>query len=316
MSSEALPENPADVQAAAGGSLQLRFLDDESRLRSINAAQMAEVLQGLVSLTSDLARGGAFGEGPAPELRVEPPKEGSFILEVFLNWFSALDGSSQVTFVLGSGGILGQALNVGTKSARAEVSGVERLENDKVLLTFNDNTVAEVPEAVWVTLNRAKRKTKANLRKIMAPLGDDADALEISAPETDVEGGAAQAALEVRVDKDDYFAVAHEDEDVVEHVEFFEVEGQLTSIDFDSAEKWRVSTTRGRRSATVEDSAFLDRINKGLALHKDDIFWLKIREEREEKNGRMGPRKWFIEHVEWRRRGGSDDDDAPQPDKP
>lgn len=311
--SESGSTEAAEDAEVEGRSLQLRFMDDEGKLHSLNATQMAEVLEGLVSLVGELAKARAFGDGPPPEVRVEPPKEGSFVIGVLLDWYYSLDGQAQVMWNLGTAGILGQAINVGTKTFRAEVTNYDRLENGLVKLHFSDSSVAEVSEEVWRALNKSQRRTKKNLRKVMAPLGGEADAVEITAtPRAATEDAPATEAFAVRMERDDYRAVAHDENEVQERVRTFEGEGQLTSVDFTSAEKWRVSMSEGRRGATVEDSDFLERLNQGLALRKDDIFWLKIREESEVKNGRLS-RNWFIENVEWRRRGGDDDDDSQQP---
>jgi len=75
-----------DLANSVVESLTLRFegkAEDGGALHELRASHVAEVLQGLVGLSSDFAKAGVFGDGPVgSELLVRPPKEGSFLIEV------------------------------------------------------------------------------------------------------------------------------------------------------------------------------------------------------------------------------------------
>ncbi|QDF19847.1 hypothetical protein SEA_FULBRIGHT_30 [Mycobacterium phage Fulbright] len=102
----------------------------------------------------------------------------------------------------------------------------------------------------------------------------------------------------------DYDAARPEDE-VEETSQTFEVEAQMSAIDFDDPTRWRVKTTSGTRNVTVEDEKFLGRVARGLAIRQQDIFWLEIREDAIVKNGRTRT-KWVVTKVENHRRVASD----------
>ena len=141
-------------------------------LHELRAAHVAEVLQGLVGLTSDFAKAGVFhDEGPAQsEILVRPPKEGSFLIEVLRVYTE----NAEVVKTTGAYGVptIGTILWWATKSMRAEVKDVTYLDNGNVKLAWQDNTVDEVPAAAWKELQTRKRRRKKQLRQIMAPLSD------------------------------------------------------------------------------------------------------------------------------------------------
>lgn len=109
------------------------------------------------------------------------------------------------------------------------------------------------------------------------------------------------------VDRTDYrIAAAHEDE-VEEEVTTFDTEAEIRSIDFRAGEKWRVRTREGTRRATIEDDEFLRLLDEGMALHKNDLFDVTIREVSTTRNGRTTT-EWTLERVSRKRRGGDDVD--------
>lgn len=300
----------ADVTEAEG-VLQLRFRDDQNNLTELSAADVAEVLQGLVAMASDFATAGVFGDGLPGTLKVRPPREGSFILEV-TNWIQ--HNPELTAIVAGEIGApsLGTALVWATKSARAEVKGVEYLDNGEVLLTFSDDTVEQVPLEAWDVLRTKKRKRKKQLRQIMAPLSNpNVTTVEVRvAEEPPGEEIPASTPPVAVLDVADYRAVVPVDE-VEETSDIFEAEAQMVTVDFDSGEKWRVRIPGGRtRTAAVEDTDFLAKVNEGLALHKSDIFRLRIREDRTVRDGRNSKTTWTVLKVVSHRRGGGDADDS------
>lgn len=289
------------------GLVQLRFLGRDGELTDLNAHELSEVLQGMVEFASDMAKVGTFGDGPPPEVRVRPAQEGSFIVDFIMQW------AEPYGIAMSAGAGLTQAFNLATRRMREEPTDVDYLPNGNVKVQY-DRAVFEVPEQAWKELNKQKRRTRGALRKIMAPLGDDAEQLEMrdGAP-TDTTEEVLQSPPDVVVDRTDYREAATEVDDVEEATETFETEAQLRSVDFKPGEKWRFTTTRGTRRATMDDSEFLAQLDKGMALHKGDIFDLTIREERTIRNGRT-VRDWTILKAARKRRGGDDDDDHSTPD--
>lgn len=280
-------------------SLTLRFegeTADGRALHELKASHVAEVLEGLVGLTSDFAKAGAFGEdGPIQsELFVQPPREGSFILEVL-----RIIQENPGTVAAGAGAMgvptLSQIIWWATKSVRAEVSGFDYLENDNVKVSWQDGTAQEIPRAAWEELQKRDRRRKKQLRQIMAPLSDEnVTSLEFQAspPEEDVDD---DVQVVFTLTQTDYEAV-QPDESITESHRVFEAEAQMSAIDFDDSTKWRIRTKESTRAVIVEDTQFLARVAAGLAIRKSDIFKLKVREDSVEKNGKTR-RKWTVLEV-------------------
>jgi tetrahydromethanopterin S-methyltransferase subunit G len=233
--SEKLNHNREDLR---NGLVQLRFSDEAGNIRDINAAEMAESLLGLVELSGQMARAGLYGEGVPPEIRVRPPEKGSFIIEAIVHW-AAENPEGAMTVAGTAGGALTQAINVGLKVMRGgAVEDWEYLDNGDVKLKWKDGaTPTQVPEPVWKELQKGKKQTRRALGRIMAPLGDDADRLEVRdgrASETTSE--VLESPPEVVASKDDYRAAVQKVDEISEYVSEFEAEAQLQSIDFTSGE--------------------------------------------------------------------------------
>ncbi|WP_455837038.1 DUF7946 domain-containing protein [Pseudarthrobacter siccitolerans] len=312
--SEELKQNREDLR---NGLVQLRFSDEAGHIRDINAAEMAESLLGLVELSGQMARAGLYGEGVPPEIRVRPPEKGSFIIEAIVHW-AAENPEGAMTMAGTAGGALTQAINVGLKVIRGgAVEDWEYLDNGDVKLKWKDGaTPTQVPEPVWKELQKGKKQTRRALSRIMAPLGDDADKLEVRdgrASETTSE--VLESPPEVVASKDDYRAAVQEVDEISEYVSEFDAEAQLQSIDFTSAEKWKIRTLHGTRGATMEDEEFLRQLDHGMALHKNDIFDVTIREVQTTKNGRTS-RAWSVIKAIRKRRGEDDDNPAPSSGAP
>lgn len=298
-----------EPQEVSRHEIQLRFNDKLNDLHTLNAAQMAEVLEGLVSLTSDLATAGAFGDGPAPEVRVEPPKHGSFTIDAVLQWVQA---NPQGAYGVGTGVGMSvvNAVRVGTKRMHEQPSSVDPQDDGTAIITWPTQGVDQVPMAVWRELNKQKRKTKNALRKLMAPIGDDASTLQVSSAETQED---AEPEATVTVGKEDYLLAAQISVDPEPIVRTFEAEGELADISFRNGQKWRITIQERSKQAIVEDADFLREVDNGLALHKDDIFEFVIRESLLEREGQRDKIDWFIEKVTWKRRKGGDDDGTQPP---
>jgi len=288
--------------ATAVETLTLRFQgesEDGSDLHELQAAHVAQVLQGLVELSSDFNAAGAFGENQAGgTLLVRPPQDGSFLIEVIR--FAAENPEATAM----AGGALGfptlsQAIWWSTKSARADVRDFEHLENGQVKVTWQDDTVDEIPPMAWQELKKHKKRRKKQLRKIMAPLADErVSTVAVNDQETAAaasDDGPAGATFELT--RPDYQAVRPEDDQPKENSSTFEAEAQMSAVDFDNPAKWRVKTATETRAATVEDPAFLQRVAAGLAIGKSDIFRLRIRRDTVERNGRKRT-TWTVLRVE------------------
>lgn len=305
-------------------SLTLRFegeAKDGSALHELRAAHVADVLQGLVGITSDFDKAGVFHEdGPAgSEVLVRPAQEGSFLIEVIRVAGDALVLANHALTVandflqangpiIGVTGIptIGTIITLATKSARAEVSSATHdKETGLTQITWQDNTMNEVPTAAWVELNKRNPRRKKQLRQIMAPFADPrVQSLEVALSPV----LAGQAAPDVLVlSREDYDAVRPDDEEK-ETTKKFTVEAQMSAVDFDNSSKWKVKTKKDKaRSATMDDKEFLARIAAGEAIRKDDIFRLRIHATTKTKNGRTRT-NWSIKKVKSHRRAAGDND--------
>lgn len=302
------PESPFD-------SMILRFAgeDGEGRdLHELHASHVSEVLQGLVELTKDFDEQGVFHDPDVvgeSMVYVKPAEEGSFLIEVFRVLSDGLDAYGQAVAV-GGAPTLATIFAWSTRSARADVADFDELPNGNIKIKWQDNTAQEVTPEVWKALNKNPRRRKKQLRKIMKPLDDDrVTSLEVSDPTTQgADDDRDTPTVVATLGKEDYAAVYPSDE-IEEFEDFFEGEAQMSAIDFDNPEKWKVKTRGQTRQATVEDEDFLKSVTKGLAISRDDIFWVRIREDRIKKNGRNRT-YWTVLSVEWHRRNRGDNDSA------
>lgn len=288
--------------------LQLKFRDEEGVLLGLRADDLADVLDGLVTLTNDFAKAGVFGHEPPPEVHVLPPRDGSFILDAQLQWvLENPEGAG--SFMMGAGALtasLTASIKAAIKQIRAGVQDFDHLENGNVKVKWEDGTVDEIPKETWNELGKRGPRRKKALRQLMAPLSGEADTLEVRSsgdPETlDARNPEVVAGV------DDYRAAAAPDPEEPDDFEIFDTEAQVETIDFVS-DHWKIKTPQhGSRKATVEDTKFLLEVDRGLALRKSDIFNLRIREDR------TGPtksrtRKWTVIEVLGHRRGSVDGDD-------
>lgn len=292
-------------------SLTLRFIGEDENgepIHELRAAHVAEVLQGVVALASDFDKAGVFGaDGTGgSEVLVRAAKEGSFLIEIIRVIGEEWGPLAAVTGVPSLSTVIWWA----TKSARAGVRGFDYLDNGNVKITWQDDTAEEVPVAAWHELQKRSPRRKKQLRQIMAPLSD----AQVSSLEVAGVPGRADAdtpddevpAVHV-LTRPDYDAVKPDSEVEVDQ-DFFEVEGQMSAIDFDDPTKWKVKIAGSKaRTAKVEDQEFLLRIAEGLAIRKSDIFRVRVREDVTRKNGRTRT-VWTVLHVESYRRAAGDED--------
>lgn len=264
------------------------------------------MLQGLVGLSSDFAKAGVFGDGPAgSDLLVRPAEQGSFLIEVLK---VIHDNKDSIATGVGAAGVpsLSSIIWWATRSARADVKDFGYLENGNVKITWQDDTAEEVPLRAWQELEKRGRRRKKQLRQIMAPLSDArVSSLEVQSPPP-AQADATKDVETFTLARSDYDAVRPDDE-INERQDTFEIEAQMSAIDFDNPTKWRVKTANGTRAATVEDGDFLGRVAGGLAIRNSDIFSLTVRQDIVETNGRTRI-KWTVLRVESFRRAVHDDD--------
>lgn len=257
---------------------------DGSPLHELHASHVAEVLQGLVGLTDDFDKDGVFdGEGPAnSEVLVRPAKEGSFEIEVIRTVLESPTTIAGVGSVLGIPS-LGVLIKWATKSARADVKHIDRRpELDLVYVTWQDDTMDEMETRVWEALNKKKRRRKKHVKQIMAAFADPrVSSLDVPVAPT-IDKPAETELLVLK--RADYDAVKLED-DIKESHNIFDVEAQMAAIDFDDSKKWKVKTSDQTRVVIMDDQDFLDQVEAGLAIRKEDIFNLKIRVDKKTKNG-------------------------------
>lgn len=165
------------------GVVQLRFADMDDSVMDLNAAEAAEVLQGMVEFTGQLARAGALGDGPPPEVRVRPPREGSSIWDFVIQW-SAENPEVTTGAIQSAGAAVAGGLAYRFKMLRgARVKSFDPLPNGNMKVEWQDGEAQEVPAAAWSDFQKLNRRTKRTLQKILAPLGDDADIVQVRSGE-------------------------------------------------------------------------------------------------------------------------------------
>lgn len=307
--SEASSNDYRDIE---DGVVQLRFADDDGALHALNAAEVAQVLQGVVEFTDNLAKRGAFGDGMPPTVLVRPAKTGSFTLEAVLAWSAA--HPEVVGMYMTAGGVVVKSIDAGLKKLRGvRVTNIEHTANGLVKLNWSDGDVQEVPDVAWRELNAMPKKTRKALAKIMAPLSDAADRLELRDASVDENSDEVMSAPPAAVaTRSDYREASHESDEVDETSETFDAEASFGSIDFQNNDKWRVISNRGTRNATIEDEELLRTLDRGGAIHKNDLFAVTIREEKVVKNGRTTT-TWFVVDARLTRRGDDDADSSTSP---
>src|SRR5699024_1998026 len=148
--------------------------------------------------------------------------------------------------------------------------------------------------------------------KLMAPLSDDSDILEVrQADPSESTDDLLDSDPQVTFEREDYRKVAPR-EDVEElEPEILTLEAKIVSPDFRPYEKWRIQTKESTRQAIMADDEFQKRFNNGMEIHEDDIFEVTIREDAEIKNGRRNT-EWTIINIRIKsrsNRGGGEDDE-------
>lgn len=264
--------------------IQFRFADNDSDDVEINAWELADAIQGFAGFTEQLARSGAFGEGVIQGTKVRPPKEGSFILEFVvpvIDWIANNPTGASALGATGGGGIAYTVKSAMKLAMFDKVKDVEPVPNeeDVVKVTWKSEEVNYVPRVAWDTLQKAPVKTRKNLQKIMAPLADSADKLEVRSG--NVEESSDQIInneVEETFDNQDFRDLWAQKEEPVEKIGFFESEAVVQSIDFRPDGKWLLKVGQRDRKVAIEDTDFLRELDNGMKIGKDDTFQVTIKE--------------------------------------
>ena len=295
--------------------LTLRFTgrnEDETALQELRAEHVSDVLEGISELVQDFDKAGAFHNmGPTSrDLFVRPAKEGSFIIElvqIVVNSplaEAAAENPWEVSTALGLPSV-STIIWSATRIFRDQLKDFEYLDNGNVKVLWRDDTASELTPAVWEELNKRSRRRKKQLCKIMRPM-DDARVNELEATSSVDRDNDPK----VKLTRQDYDVVKPSEEET-EAFDIFDIQGQLSAIDFDDPDRWKIKTRIATRVATVEDEAFLEEVAHGLNLNKTDTYDLKIREDRVTKNGRTAT-KWTILKIQ--KEGESHDTERSEPD--
>lgn len=277
--------------------LTLRFNGSNPHGRTLHelwAEHVSDVLEGISELVQDFDKAGAFhNAGPNNrDLFVRPAKEGSFIIELIQVIIdsplaeAAAEDPTGVATALGAPTI-GQIVWTAIRIFKDQVKDFDKLDDGNVKINWTDGTASEVSADVWAELNKRERRRKKQLRKIMRPL-EDGRVTSLEARDSSNFNDEPLASFT----KEDYQAV-EPSEDEQEDFDIFETTGQLSAIDFDDPDRWKIKTAFETRVATVEDEDFLTEVSKGLNLNGTDSYDLKIREDKVTKNGRTN-KKWTI----------------------
>lgn len=308
MSDETNPDSQIELD---GDVVQLRFVGRDDG--TIEGHLLAESIQGLVEFVSAIAKAGAYGEGPAPEVRIRPIQQGSTVFEAVLEWTNANGGAIAAFGVAGgfavqAGRITASAIRTTTKSFRRTIKDFEQLPDGDYKVTWSDGRAEKVAPEVFPLINKPTLQVRKAVAKLQAPLSGDASTLEVrSAPKAKPTAQIMEQPIEAVADVDDYRAAAAVDAVPDEHIEYHRgVEAQLRSIDFEGRQ-WRVAALGKTRMATITDSEFMSEVLAGLPLHHDDIFRVTIKEVTVTQEGKRDKTTWTVTEVERTREGGRDE---------
>lgn len=246
------PTTPYESETSSlPGALSFRYLDEESELSTLRATDLEQVLEGLRELTSIYARSGGFDEGSVvePELRISPPRHGSFLFDVtwvapYFQDYLNNQADELTTAGLGSAGAgVLLYLKAKIKEARTVATAQRRLEDGNWEVSFSDGSTLTLSPAVMDAFNRSPKRSKKALNKLLVPLAHDADYLEVSSSE---------GVEEALAGRDDYVATIPEpEEDEVPTDYDLQFETPVRKVEFDGDRNWyiRIPETGYRNAA-------------------------------------------------------------------
>lgn len=226
-----------------------------------------------------------YPEGKPVALSIKATDEGSFdvhlILESLGPWDDLVDifGSDPVTALVNlkelivGGTAAGGGLFWLIKKLRGQSVAVEEGRDEppsgNVRLTLNDGTTLEAPAEVWTLYRRVTIRRKA--RQVVAPVAQEGV--------DQVRFGESRAEPEVVISKADLPAYEEptEDEDMLLDEER-EIVVEIAAPAFIEGYKWRLSDGARTFFATVEDQAFLERVEVGReSFRKGDMLRCRMR---------------------------------------
>lgn len=263
-------------------TFRFRGADPDGRpLHTLRAEHLADVLEGLHELAEDLEEAGiTHGEQSLDtELYVKPAREGSFVLEMIRTAAENPDATAAAIAQAVPNKVEWGIPTVGgviwwvTKGMRAEPKDVTPLEDGRVKINWQDDTVDIVPEKAWTELQKKKKRRKKQLRKIMRPMEDPrVEKLEVR--DRPMEEKEQEPPL-YTLDKADYARTAPVEEEETS-TETFKSDGRIIALDFTNSRKWRVETPFGDRMVNITDETFLREVEEGMGVKKDDLFRMTI----------------------------------------
>lgn len=284
---------------------QMRFKEAEGEHFSISAWELAASIQGVAGLAEQMAKKGTFGEGIQPEVQVRPMKEGSFVLEFIVP--AVVEHGVDVAFgALSAGGVLFyNHIKAGINNIKGvRVTDFEPLEGtDFIKATWQDGEATQVHKDMWAEFQKMSKRTRENLEKMMAPLGSSAEAVELRTGTTDEDAEEIMESEPIAtIDAHEYREVITAPVEVSEEEKEFTAEAKFESIDFKEGGKWRIASTAGRRTVTIEDDNFLSLLDSGLKIGKDDLYEVTIKETRTTRAGRTTT-SWVLTNIRRTKKG-------------
>ncbi|MFW0169253.1 hypothetical protein [Rothia sp. P4278] len=281
--------------------LQLRFTGSEANDHQLSAWELAQTLEGVAGFIEEMLQVSSQGEMVNDPVKVRPLQEGSVAIEFVVNianWVAANPEGALATISTG-GGISLTSIRAGMNIAKHGLAeDFEYQEhNDTYKVKWRAGFSEEVPAKAWEALQKEKKKTRKNLQKILEPIGNSAQQLEMRTADTATDSAKLmQEPAAVTYDQEDYRAVSYDYDEEVVHKRTFTAEASFTTLDFRPGKKWRVRSTQGNRLATMADDGFQKQIDEGLKIGADDLFEITVFEETTEKGGRTSI-EWTIVQV-------------------
>lgn len=284
---------------------QMRFKEAEGEHFSISAWELAASIKGVAGLAEQMAKKGTFGKGIQPEVQVRPMKEGSFVLEFIVP--ALVDHGVDAAIAAATLGVTNfySHIKAGINNIRGiRCTGFEPVEGTEFIkVTWQDGEVTQVHKDMWTDFQKMSKRTRENLENMMAPLGSSAEAVEFRTGATDKDTEEIMESEPIAtIDAHEYREVITAPVEVNEEEEEFTAEAKFESIDFKEGGKWRIASTAGRRTVTIEDDNFLSLLDSGLKIGKDDLYEVTIKETRTTTAGRTTT-SWVLTSIRRTKKG-------------
>lgn len=250
----------------------------------MNAREAGTSITAMADLVQAAAASGAWGDAPAPVVKLKPSESGSFVLVAAMQW--AVAHSEDIQLLLEGAASIGIVIEWLRKHLRLTVTDFEHLpDRDTVKVTWSDGSAGELSQAQWKMYN-AKAMHRA-LRMIAAPI----DGKKITGVE--ITSGTAAAELH-EADK----SQLEEPDPSQDPPRVYTVWASPATVNFDSDDRWTIHTLDGDRTVTIEDGRFLrDTRASKVAFRSSDQLRVRMRcESRKNSDGTIS-RSYFVEEV-------------------